>query len=238
MSVLSRPHSGRTLRWLSFLLFAAYVFFLWMFFAAESVEKLAIHSRPAESAAATTFEQAAFRFAAQWRHGMAGNSPLYMPGFFAVGVLTWLWALGRPLRRLMWEGFVLMVPAACVAALLSPWGAALALQDFERVSGLHNAATFPGISAVGAAQAIYTIVAWSSFVLCLQWSIVKRSVVPLLIPLVLMIILVLIRPWTVSEFVSQWLQETVAGHAAAVFSMAAAGVLFTAMILYQLHRRK
>ena len=56
-----------------------------MFFAAATLEQTAelgwISAPPGRDARAVAYE-----FAARWRHGMAGNSPLYMPGFFAVAI--------------------------------------------------------------------------------------------------------------------------------------------------------
>jgi hypothetical protein len=56
-------------------------FFLWMFLAVAPLESLGdsggFSGTDLSRVAATSY-----RFAADWRHGMAGNSPLYMPGFF------------------------------------------------------------------------------------------------------------------------------------------------------------
>ena len=35
---------------------------------------------------------------------MAGNSPLYMPGFFAVAIAIWFWCAGKSLPRMLAEG--------------------------------------------------------------------------------------------------------------------------------------
>lgn len=59
-----------------------------MFLAADSLEQLAASGAFGDAREA----QAAFAFAASWRHGMAGNSPVYMPGFFAVAIAAWIWS--------------------------------------------------------------------------------------------------------------------------------------------------
>ena len=60
------------------LLIAADGVFLWMFLSTDPLEQLAVAVRPTADAS----RQRALAFAAAWRHGMAGNSWIYMPGFF------------------------------------------------------------------------------------------------------------------------------------------------------------
>jgi hypothetical protein len=206
-----------------------------MFFSSESVEQLGMRFR-LTGATNSEGEQAAQRYAAQWRHGMAGNSPLYMPGFFAVGVLTWLWALGRPLPRIALEGVALIIAATAVAILLTPWGAALAIQGYIHANGMRGTSALYGFTPVGAAQAVYTVITWSAFILCLQLSIARRSVLPMLAPLVLTIILVSVRTWTVSDFVAQWMQDAGRGQPAATLSFVAAISLLVFLIIYQVRR--
>src|SRR5687768_10596337 len=83
---------------------AACTFFLWMFSAAATLE----HTAELGGISASTGRDAhaiAYEFAARWRHGMAGNSPLYMPGFFVVAIATWFWCAGKNLMRTLVEGF-------------------------------------------------------------------------------------------------------------------------------------
>src|SRR6185436_12721389 len=89
--------------------------FLWMFFAAATLERTAdlggILAPPGYDARAVAYE-----FAARWRHGMAGNSPIYMPGFFAAAIALWFWSAGKSLSRILLEGS-LLISAASVCAL-------------------------------------------------------------------------------------------------------------------------
>src|SRR5687767_1308759 len=89
----------------------ACAFFLWMFFAAATLERTAelgwISPSPGRDARAVAYD-----FAARWRHGMAGNSPIYMPGFFAVAIAMWFWSAGKSLRRTVAEGLLLVAAAA------------------------------------------------------------------------------------------------------------------------------
>src|SRR5262245_8022102 len=73
---------------------------------------------------------AAYQFAARWRHGMAGHSPIYVPGFFAVALTTWPWALRRSVAQMAKESATLL-PAALLAALIAqPYGAAVVVGRF------------------------------------------------------------------------------------------------------------
>jgi hypothetical protein len=54
---------------------------------------------------------------------------------------------------------------------------------------------------------------------------------PLLVPLGLNIVLALVRPWTVAEFTSQWMKETLAGEPVAVISFLLVPVL-SALLLW------
>src|SRR5262245_47111812 len=88
--------------------------FLWMFFAASTLERTAdlggISGPPGRDARAVAYE-----FAAKWRHGMAGNSPIYMPGFFAAAVALWFWSAGKSLLRVIAEGASLISAASLCA---------------------------------------------------------------------------------------------------------------------------
>jgi hypothetical protein len=195
----------------------ACTFFLWMFFAAATLEQTAelgwIAASPGQDAHAVAYE-----FAARWRHGMAGNSPVYMPGFFAVAIASWFWCAGKSLSRTLAEGLLLLVTAAVCAALLAPYAAPRVLSDFvaqERVSVSH-------VSSSGtwrtSAQGVYTLLTWSTVVIASRWSIRLRSLKPLLIPLGLNLVLALVRPWTVADFTSLWLRQTLDGQPTAVIS--------------------
>lgn len=122
----------------------AQTLFLWMFFSAARIEQTVrlgscSHARGVRDDAdrRARLEFLADRFAAQWRHGMAGNSPLYMPGFFALGVTTWLWSIGRPLRRLGGEALLIALIATPGGALLSRFSGDRAVQSFEMASGYY-----------------------------------------------------------------------------------------------------
>jgi hypothetical protein len=201
----------------STLALVACIFFLWMFFAAATLERTAdvggISASPGRDARAVAYE-----FAAKWRHGMAGNSPVYMPGFFAVAIAIWFWCAGKRLRRILAEGFPLLGAAAVFAALLAPYAAPRILSDFvaqESVSVSHASSSGTWIAS---AQGVYSLLTWSTVVIASRWSIRLRSLKPLLIPLGLNLVLAFVRPWTVADFTSRWLRQALDGEPSAVIS--------------------
>src|SRR5688572_32134240 len=199
------------------LVMVACILFLWMFFAAATLERTAdlggISTSPGRDARAVAYE-----FAAKWRHGMAGNSPIYMPGFFAVAIAMWFWCAGRSLPRMIAEGLLLIIGAAVVATILAPYTAPRILSDFVAQEGFNVSRASPGGTWVAWAQGIYSLLTWSTLIIASRWSIKLRSFKPLLVPLILNLILAFVRPWTVADFTSQWATQALVGEPVAVIS--------------------
>jgi hypothetical protein len=179
---------------------------------------------------------AAGRYAAQWKHGMAGNSPLYMPGFFAVGVPIWLWSIGRPLGRLAVEWILLATVAAVVAAGLAPLGAARAIRAFEQAFGVACVGPALGFSPAGAAMSLFTLFTWSVDLISLQLIISRRALTPLAAPIVLNVIMVELRPWSVNDFTTQWIADLSLGSPTAIVSLLAVPMLLALLIRHQLRQ--
>src|SRR5690242_17501932 len=160
----------------------ASIFFLWMFFAAATLERTADLGWISASAGRDA-RSVAYEFAARWRHGMSGNSPLYMPGFFAVAIASWFWCNKKTLQRIVSEGFAIMAVAAVCAAVLAPYAAAPIVSDFSEQAGV-NISRF---STVGTwtswAQGVYSLLTWTTVIIASRWSIKLRSPKPLLMPL-------------------------------------------------------
>lgn len=195
----------------------ACIFFLWMFFAAATLERTA----DLGGISAASFQEArtaAYDFAAKWRHGMAGNSPLYMPGFFAAAIAIWFWCGARSLRRILVEGTVLIAVASCCAVILAPLAAPQIISDFRAQQGFIVSNTATPWTWIPFAQGVYTLLTWGTLIVASRWSIKLRSLKPLVFPLAFYIVLALVRPWTVADFSSLWLSQTLAGKPAAVVS--------------------
>jgi hypothetical protein len=215
------------------LLLASHTVFLWMFFCGESVERTAV-SGFVKGYPGDNLTRAAELFAARWRHGMAGNSPLYMPGFFAVGVITWLWSMQRSVRGMVREDSVLIALATVLGAFLAPLGTPAAIRGFERATGATCLGIAGGFTAGSASEALYTLLTWSAGVVCLRIAVSRRSFAPLALPLILNVILLIMRPWAVNGYTSQWIQDLSRGMPEAVLSVFAAPVLVTLLIMHQL----
>jgi putative ABC transport system permease protein len=195
---------------------ASQALFLWMFFAAGGLEHAADMSALDPSAA--------YAFASRWRHGMAGGSPLYMPGFFATAIVTWYWTGRLSTRVLMVRCAALMALATLLAILAAPSGIALVVESFERVTGIAlQAPTGPG--AVRVAQGLYTLINWTSFVVAGHRALAGRTLKPFWVPALLSVGLALGRPITVGDFTGFWTERVAAGDAVAIVSFGLVPVL-------------
>jgi hypothetical protein len=88
---------------------------------------------------------------------MAENSPIYMPGFFAVAIAVWFWGAGKSFRRMLVEGLLLLGAATACATLLAPYSAPRILSDFvlqEGFSVFHSSSSGTWIAW---AQGIYSL---------------------------------------------------------------------------------
>ena len=149
---------------------------------------------------------------------MSGNSPLYMPGFFAAAIAFWFWCGGRSLARMLVEGAILISVASVCAALLAPFAAPRILADFIAQKGVTVSHASSTGTWIAFAQGVYSLLTWSTLIIAARFSIRLRSLKPLLVPLVLNLILALVRPWTVADFTSLWMQQTLNGETVAVRS--------------------
>lgn len=221
----------------SALVLVACILFLWMFFAASTLERTAelggISAPPGQDARAVAYE-----FAAKWRHGMAGNSPLYMPGFFAVAITIWFWCAGRSVPRMLAEGAILISAASVCAALLAPLAAPRILNDFVAQEGFTVSHATSSGTWVTSAQGVYSLLTWSTVIIASRFSIRLRSLKPLLVPLVLNLVLAFVRPWTVADFTSRWVKQTLDGETTATVSSLLVPIISGFMAWVELRSRK
>ena len=210
--------------------------FLWMFFAAATLERTAdlggISAPPGRDA-----REVAYEFAAKWRHGMAGNSPIYMPGFFAAAIALWFWSAGKSLPRVLAEGAILISASSVCATLLAPYGAPRVLRDFAEQEGFTVSHVTSAGTWIAFAQGVYSLLTWSTLIIASRWCIKLRSPKPLLIPVVLNLVLAFVRPWTVADFTSRWMRQTLEGETVAVISFLLVPIISGFMAWIELRSR-
>lgn len=192
-------------------------FFLWMFFTAGGLERLAERGLISGPPGADV-KLLAFDFAARWRHGMTGGWPLYMPGFFITAVAVWFWVYGLTWRKIVAEYAVITALAVLVAMLLSPHSIGFVLDAFQWQTGLQCEGQAFAIAGRVMVQGLFTLINWSSFVGASQFCLVQKSFRPLLLPAGLSLLLIFIRPFTADEFTTFWVRQILQGEAVAIFS--------------------
>jgi len=200
------------------LFWAALCFFLWMFLAAEGLERTAMAGRFAGAREATAVE-AADRYAYEWRHGMVGGWPIFIPGFFAVAIATVLWSRGRATRHLAW-GALWLVMALLAAELLAPLGTRWLVPSFEHDTGFVLQGSPSGATWSGALPGTLTVVSWVVLMVAAQASVSRRSIWPLLIPLLCYGALATLRPGALGDLVRPWVHALRLGDPVALVSTA------------------
>jgi hypothetical protein len=207
-------------------------FFLWMFLAAAPLETLADTGGLSGRAGADIVAEG-YRVAADWRHGMAGNSPLYMPGFFALAVAAWFWAESSrtSASRLIVEGGIILAASCVVARVCAGLATASVVAVCERMAGLTVVELWPAPPARAAAQGLYTAATWMVFVAASRRALARRSLVPLAGVPPMALLLALVRPWTADDFVALWIVRATAGDAVALGSAAAIPVVAASLVL-------
>jgi hypothetical protein len=198
------------------LLVVADAVFLWMFLATDPLEQIAVALRHTH----TTLADAAVGFAAAWRHGMAGNSWIYMPGFFVTAAAVWLHS------RCARGAFATAdrVVAACAAIGLSlaasSLGASIVVNEFVAMTGADIGGRVPPSSWIGTFRGLYTLTTWSVFVLACRAALVRHTFRPFIAVAVLTAGLVFVRTWTVDDFVAHWSDGVTTGSGPALASFA------------------
>lgn len=197
-------------------LFAACVLFFWMFLAADPLEQLGAGER--FRPALPDVREVALSYAALWRHGMAGNSPLYMPGFFAVAVAAWWWAHGTRPARLWLEGSAIGASALAVAVILVVAAGDRVVGSFEQQFAVRLDGVVPRPSALGGLLAAYTLATWTIFVVCCRRALERRSWRPFWPVPPMTLVLMAVRTWTLDDVQDIWAARFWNGDPAAVVS--------------------
>lgn len=203
------------------LLAVANAIFLWMFLSTDPLEQLAMAAASGREAQT----RAALAFAAAWRHGMAGNSFIFMPGFFATAAALWLHAHSVPSREALADRVGAGALALVIAFAASPATATDLVRSFDDRSTVRFVDAVPGASIGGTCNGLYTLLTWSTFVVACRTALLRRNVRPFVLPAVLTVGLVLLRPRTVDDFTTHWVNGVANGDLAACVSFALVFVL-------------
>jgi len=212
------------------LLLLAQILFLTTFLAAEPLEILADTGQ-------IQARETVYLYASRWRHGMAGNWPVYMPGFFGVALTVWFWALRRTPSQMLREGSGLTLLALLVALLLQPASTAVMVAQFQAETGLavaDNAGSLPSNTAIGIFRSAYTLWTFGVGIVAIQIAIARLQLWPLALPFVMNLILAAIRPWTVGDFTNHWIQQALDLNPVAGFSLLAVVSAAVVMLLGQI----
>ncbi len=215
------------------LLFAAQAFFLWMFFSTQGLERLA-YAGACSGAATAAVRAAAYRYAAEWRHGLSGGWPVYVPGFFIAAAVTWFWSFGRPLRKLVPECAVIMTAATLAALAASPAGLRAVLDSFYADAGIACRGAVPPPEVAPVAIAVYTLVAWTILVLSCHRALWCRNYWPLIFPVIADAVLIVVRPFTFDDLMTTWFSRARQGEPIALASFALVPAISMVMVWGQL----
>ena len=212
---------SRVGRWLA--LVAADALFLWMFLSVAPIESAS------DGLLTRDLQLSVRQFVADWRHGMAGNSPIYMPGFFAIAAAAWYWARSQSIPRLVVEGTAALLAGCGIAWLAAPHGEIAANAAFEQRFGLGaieaQASTW-GPVLVGAG----TAVCWTIFVVASRLALLLRTCRPFLLVPLPYVVLVFTRPWSVNGLLALWGTRAASGDAIAIGSILAIPILTTVFV--------
>lgn len=209
------------MRWVALAL--AYALFLWMFLSVAAVDAMgdtwvmAGHSGEGERM---------LTFAADWRHGMNGHSPIYMPGFFALTIASWYWLQKQPLSFLVGGGLIALIAGFALAWIAAPAGRAAAsaafIREFHVAPGTDIGATWAAVPV-----SAFTAVCWTVFVVACRTAITTGSMRLSALVASLYVVLGFVRHWwTLEHFgkgndVARWATRVTQGDVVAIGSLLA-----------------
>jgi hypothetical protein len=173
-------------------------------------------------------------FAADWRHGMNGHSPLFMPGFFALTPAVWYWSQKQSVEELLRRGALALLAGFLLALIAAPLGRAAA--DAAFVDQFHFAIQ-PNVGHTWQAVPIsaFTAVCWTVLIVAVRKATTTGSTRPLVLVVGLYAVLGFTRHWwSVDHFregndVARWLSRIAQDDRVAigsVLAMALLGLLF------------
>jgi hypothetical protein len=106
------------------------------------------------------------------------------------------------------ESAPLLLVALLAALMAQPYGTGVVVSRFEREFAA-IAGEAPDNTGVGIVRAVYTLLTFKIGIVTIQRVLAMRRLIFLAIPTVMNAVLSQIRPWTVGDFTSYWLQRAV-----------------------------
>jgi hypothetical protein len=222
---MTRDSRERAARWLGLAL--ADALFLWMFLSVADVD---VTGSTLVATGHPVLGHAIQVFAADWRHGLNGHSPLFMPGFFALTPAVWYWSRGQSIAELLRGGAFALLAGFLLALLAAPFGRAAAAQAF--FDEFHFAVQ-PNSADVWHAASIcaFTAICWTSLVVAIRRTITGGAARPVALVVGLYVLLGFARHWwSLDHFrngndVARWETRVAQGDSVAIGSMVAVPLL-------------
>lgn len=216
------------------LLWAAMFLFLWMFLASDSLERTAEAGGFLRADGSDAVAMAE-RYSYEWRHGMAGGWPLYVPGFFAVAISAVLWSSGRTGRSLFVQGSLALLLSLLAAKVFAPLGARWLIASFEHDTGLTLAESPMGATWSRALPGVLTVTSWVVLIVAIQAWVSRSTIWPVLAPLACYAVLWVFRPG-VGDLIRAWALALARRESVAIVSTALIPVVATILWRYCVHR--
>jgi hypothetical protein len=222
---MTRERYEKGARWLALAL--AYALFLWMFFAVAEVDVI---GSTLMATGHPVLGHAVQVFAADWRHGLNGHSPLFMPGFFALTGAVWFWSRTQSIAELFRGGALALLAGFSLALFAAPLGRAAAAQAF--LDEFHFAVEPEFRDTLQAAPiSAFTAICWTVLVVAIRRAITTGALRPLALVVCLYALLGFARHWwSLDHFrkgddVARWETRAAQGDAVAIGSLVAVPLL-------------
>jgi hypothetical protein len=222
---MTRDSYEQGARWLALAL--ADALFLWMFLSVADVDVL---GNTLVATGHSALGQAVQVFAADWRHGLNGHSPLFMPGFFVLTPAVWYWSRSQSIAELLRGGALALLAGFFLALLAAPFGRAAAAQAFF---GEFHFSVQPDFRAVWHAAPIsaFTAICWTVLVVGIRRVMTIGTSRPLALVVCLYVLLGFARHWwSLDHFrkgddMARWETRAAQGDAVAIGSLLAVPLL-------------
>ena len=162
----------------------------------------------------------AARLAVEWRHGMRGDWPLYMPGFVGLTLaIAWWWRTTTGHYR-AGVGAISLIIATAIGVLLAPH-MTLAVQHVISVNGsVESALNVRAVSGRAIVLGAFTILCWMLFIGCAIVAVQRRRPLFLVGAAPGFATLHCIREGAAAEVVQTWISRAGSKEPAAWFSLA------------------